>query len=380
MGIKVNRRTFLKSISVCFPTFLIGTRNLLFAERSGDVEKKDLLVSNKSISGQWGKYHGFNLLNYFMVHGMTPFKEEEFLAIHKLGFNFVRLPMDYRCWTEENSPYNIKEEVLQGIDKAIEFGKNYGIHVCLNFHRAPGWTVAKPEEKLNLWEEEEALNLCAYHWRIFAERYKDIPSNELSFNLFNEPGNVSAEKHKKVVGKLIEEIRKVNETRPIHCDGRLWGAFPPVELADFGIVANLHMYQPFTITHYKASWAGQWDGVPVPDYPYKEGEIVWDKDRLREKIIKPWKSLEEKGIPIFVGEFGAYNKTPHKAVLKWMEDCLSLFHEAGWGWSLWNFIGPFGPVDSGREDVQYEDWEGHKLDRQMLNLLQIIYGNKKKVK
>jgi hypothetical protein len=37
---------------------------------------------------------------------------------------------------------------------------------------------------------------------------------------------------------------------------------------------------------------------------------------------------------------------------------------------LWNFRGSFGVLDSGRADVQYEDWRGHKLDRAMLRLLQ----------
>jgi endoglucanase len=71
-----------------------------------------------------------------------------------------------------------------------------------------------------------------------------------------------------------------------------------------------------------------------------------------------------------VGEFGAYNKTPHKVVLAWMRDCLTVWKEMGWGWALWNFRGSFGILDSGRTDVAYEDWRGHKLDRAMLELLQ----------
>ena len=43
--------------------------------------------------------------------------------------------------------------------------------------------------------------------------------------------------------------------------------------------------------------------------------------------------------------------------------------EAGWGWAMWNLRGSFGPVDSGRDDVAYEEWHGHKLDRAMLDLL-----------
>ncbi|HSV99889.1 MAG TPA: hypothetical protein VLI39_06935 [Sedimentisphaerales bacterium] len=40
------------------------------------------------------------------------------------------------------------------------------------------------------------------------------------------------------------------------------------------------------------------------------------------------------------------------------------------GLALWNFRGTFGILDSGRTDVAYEDFHGHKLDRKLLSLLQ----------
>ena len=40
------------------------------------------------------------------------------------------------------------------------------------------------------------------------------------------------------------------------------------------------------------------------------------------------------------------------------------------GWALWNLRGSIGILDSERADVEYEDYEGHKLDRKMLELLQ----------
>lgn len=36
---------------------------------------------------------------------------------------------------------------------------------------------------------------------------------------------------------------------------------------------------------------------------------------------------------------------------------------------MWNFRGGFGVPDSGRKDVKYEDYKGHKPDREMLELL-----------
>ena len=52
-----------------------------------------------------------------------------------------------------------------------------------------------------------------------------------------------------------------------------------------------------------------------------------------------------------------------------MEHCLKLWSARGYSRAIWNLDGPFGFIDSGRSDVEYEDFEGHKLDRRMLDLL-----------
>jgi endoglucanase len=73
--------------------------------------------------------------------------------ISELGFNFVRLPMDYRFWIKDGDWEQINEDAFADLDQAIEFGAKYGIHVCMNFHRAPGHTVASPPEPTNLWRD-----------------------------------------------------------------------------------------------------------------------------------------------------------------------------------------------------------------------------------
>lgn len=52
-----------------------------------------------------------------------------------------------------------------------------------------------------------------------------------------------------------------------------------------------------------------------------------------------------------------------------MKDCLENWKQAGIGWALWNLRGSFGVLDSERTDVAYENYQGHKLDRKMLELL-----------
>jgi hypothetical protein len=48
---------------------------------------------------------------------------------------------------------------------------------------------------------------------------------------------------------------------------------------------------------------------------------------------------------------------------------LSVLTEHEIGYALWNFRGDFGIMDSGRKDIEYEDWYGHQLDRKLLELL-----------
>ena len=91
---------------------------------------------------------------------------------------------------------------------------------------------------------------------------------------------------------------------------------------------------------------------------------------MLDEMYKPWIDLKNKGIGVHCGECGCWNKTPHDVFLAWFEDVLDILTINGIGYSLWEFKGSFGLLNSGREDVDYEDWEGLKLDRKLLDLLQ----------
>ncbi len=316
------------------------------------------------------RWRGFNLLSKFNTTSGKPFPEADFAAIAELGFNFARLPMDYRTWTNPSNLTDLREPVLKEIDQAVDFGRKHGVHVQINFHRAPGYTVAQPPEKPSLWEDPGILKVCQAHWAEFAKRYKGRPNREVSFNLLNEPDNkVTPEQHREVVKALCEAIRAVDPDRLIVCDGRSWARVAPEELLGLNVAAALHGYDPMPVSHYKASWVGGSDRWPVPTWPLKQDGRVVDKSTLA-KPFGPWEALQKKGVGVMVGEFGAHNRTPHGVVLAWLKDQLELFQDRDWGWALWNLDGSFGIIDSGRDDVAYETFHGRKLDREMATLLQ----------
>ena len=466
------------------------------------------------------RWRGFNLLEKFLLGGgRKPFVEQDFQMISRWGFNFVRLPMDYRFWIKNGNWEEFDEATLKEIDQAVEWGRQYGVHVCLNFHRAPGYTVASPPEKSSLWTDPETQRVCALHWAMFARRYKGIPNERLSFDLVNEPGGVAEQVYAPVARRLVEAIHQEDPNRLVMSDGLQWGTKPIPSLAPFHIAQATRGYSPMEISHYQASWVNSqnfpppaWPrflgpngillapGKPEGSYPLviegpfaaetrlrlhvmtistlarlvveADGKPCWEKEfkagpgqdewkrsayqaqwktyqstydrdytntipagtkQVRVRVaagdwlevnalgLKPvgadredaldlqqqygrkpesvryapgasggpflgvqmhdrawlwkenitaWKDLEAQGVGVMVGEWGAHNRTPHAVFLRWAEDCLANWKQAGWGWSLWNWRGSFGVMDSGRDDVAYENVEGHKLDRKLLDLLQ----------
>jgi len=317
------------------------------------------------------RWRGFNLLEKFTADCNAPFVEADFDWIAEWGFDFVRLPLSYRCWCEAPGGRDMDEAVLAEIDRAVEMGRARGIHVSLCFHRAPGYCVNdRQQEPFDLWRDGEAVEVCAHHWAQFARRYKGIGSEQLSFDLVNEPGNVSEETYLRVASALVEAIRVEDPGRLIIADGWWWGKKPMHSLVALGIAQSTRGYDPNPLSHYRAKWAPGWQWYPRPTWPLVlDTDNVWDRARLEAEFIEPWKALERAGSGVHVGEWGAYKHTPHTAALAWMRDWLELWRQAGWGWALWNLRGPFGILDSERKDVAYENFRGHALDRKMLELL-----------
>ncbi len=326
------------------------------------------------------RYRGFNLLEKFGVRGPRKrFNEEDFEIMAQWGFDFARIPMSYWNWASTDDWYSIDEDVMKDIDEVVEFGKQYNVHINLNFHRIPGYCInGRNREPMDLFEDtpenmQKALDAAIYHWKYFAKRYKGIPSERLSFDLINEPPLMEKEdRYIEIVKALVSAIREENPDRLIVADGKDVGRTPVYGIVDLNLVQSTRGYDPMSVSHYTASWVPKeaFQTFEKPTWPLKDddGEI-WDKSDLKRDLIDKWMPLVNQGVPVHVGEWGCYNKTPHDVCLQWMEDLLSLWKQAGWGQALWNLKGAFGILNSERTDVDYENYKGYKLDRKMLELI-----------
>lgn len=315
------------------------------------------------------RWRGFNLLEKFWFDRGEAFREADFQLVAEWGFDFVRLPMSYRVWASAEEPLQMDESQLAHVDEAVDMGREYGVHVNLNLHRAPGYCVnTPPDEPWSLWADEGAVLAFAQTWRAFARRYRGIPNDLVSFDLLNEPPDMEEGPYVRAMEAAIAAIREEDPGRLIIVDGMKYGQEPVWGLAEAGVGQSTRGYLPMHVSHYEANWVPDITEWPTPSWPMEVDGTLWDRRRLFERA-QGWVELERRGVPVHVGEWGCHNRTPHGIVLAWMEDQLGLWGELGWGWALWNLRGNFGVLDSGRADVVYEEYRGHQLDRKMLDLL-----------
>jgi endoglucanase len=365
----MNRRNFIQVSTAASASLLLGSMTRAQNTPSPAAVKQPTIP----------RWRGFNLTELTGGQRGRSFRESDFAWMAEWGFDFARIPCSYWAWSDPKDWLKIDEEALKPLDDAIEFGRRHRVHVNVSLHRIPGYCVNRRELEPHLLFDspresmERALEAAVHHWRTLARRYKAISTADLSFDLLNEPPFMADHaRYIEIARALIAAIRAENPERLIVADGADIGQTPVLGLVDQGIVQSTRGYLPKMVSHYTANWVpeNEFESREKPTWPMTDQHGVrWDREKLRQELIVKWQPLVAQGAPIHVGEWGCFTQTPHEVCLAWMSDLLALWKEAGWGWSMWNLRGSFGILDSGRADVAYEDFRGHKLDRKMLDLL-----------
>jgi hypothetical protein len=240
----------------------------------------DPVVDLKAVPGD--RWRGFNLIGMYTLQWDETnqgFKQNSFSTIAELGFNFVRLPLDYRTYTLTDNWLAFDDSQIKRLDQAVVWGQTYGVHVDLCLHRAPGYCVhdfpartveLPPDQNLDLWTSDTAQNAFVGHWQMLAKRYANVDSNHLSFNLVNEPYNVDEAVYVALMTRTIQAIREISPQRTIVVDG-FDSARRLIADASFqalpNVVQSRHCYDFPRFQFYNTSFTAGSDKWPVPHWP-----------------------------------------------------------------------------------------------------------------
>jgi aryl-phospho-beta-D-glucosidase BglC (GH1 family) len=381
---KMNRRKFIRNAGVVIGASVTGF----------NIDDAAFLSPGKT-ANKLPKWRGFNLTDFNTPNPSANRKsttEDHLKWMSDWGFDFVRLPMSYPYYLKfdraknitPDEVYQVDDASVEKIDNLVQMAHKHNLHVCLNLHRAPGYCInAGFNEPYNLWKDEEAQKAFYFHWNMWAKKYKNVSSKKISFDLLNEPsmredmndqhsnsGPVPGDVYRQVAKAAAEAIRKENKNHLVIADGNNVGNVPIPEIADLNIAQSCRGYFPHAISHYKAPWANKDpEHMEPPRYPGQVGKQFLSRKML-EDYYQPWIDMKNKGVGVHCGECGCWNKTPHPVFLAWFADVLDILWSNEIGFALWEFVGDFGILNSGRTDITYEDWYGYKLDRKLLQLIQ----------
>lgn len=267
-----------------------------------------------------------------------------FKLIADAGFDTVRIPVRWSAHTGGAPYYKIDERFFRRVSQVIDQALANNLQVIVNVHHF---------EELN--EDPHAnYNKFMALWSQIAPRYKNLPKS-VYFEVINEPsGAFQGDLMRRVVTDAFKKIRESNPTRIIIMGGDEWSnikTLPSIpSIRDSNQVHTFHYYDPFEFTHQKASWTDLKNSRTV-----RWGSSA-DKRQLKAAAEYAARVQRKTGIPIFLGEIGAYEKAPYKDAVDYTRETRLAFENAGISWCAWNFTATFPFYNS---DVK--QWDRNKL-------------------
>lgn len=294
-------------------------------------------------------------------------KKEDIQNIAKMGFDHVRLPIDEEQMWDENGARHA--DAFQIMTNCINWCAENNLRVIVDLHilrshhfnakEKPLWTDVKEQEKF--------YDL----WRDLSKELIKYPNNLVAYELMNEAVADDPELWNNLVANAVKAIRKLEPNRTIVIGSNKWQqvqTFDELKVPenDPNILLSFHFYEPFLLTHWRASWTDQknytgpvhYPGVilsqkefdNLPDEMKETGKRWIDKEFNKKWILEQWKKpitkAKELGLPLYCGEFGIITGPPQEDMLRWYQDMIDLFEENNIGYANWNYkSGSFGLVD-----------------------------------
>ncbi len=271
------------------------------------------------------------------------FADADAAFIASLGFNAVRIPLNYHHLEDDMRPGELLPGCFDRLDGAVASCARHGIYSVIDLHALPGgqnyhWHSDNRFHAPLLFEHRDFQDRTAALWRSIAGHFRDEPA-VAGYNLINEPADPEGRRLVALHDRLVNEIRAVDPRHTVFLDGNHYAQ----QFGDFGeptenAVYALHQY-------------------PVPgsarggEYPGVSGGVRYDRAAVERQFLERTAYMRAHDVPAWVGEFGpVYARDPRVDAMRrrLLADQIEIYEAAGAGWSLWTYkdIGVQGLVSA----------------------------------
>lgn len=305
--------------------------------------------------------------------------KEDIKYIASLGFDHVRVPVDYNVLEDEQA--NIIESGFKYLENCRVWCEEYGLNMLIDLHECYGYSfdpLKKDMDRKKFFYDEELQGRFMNLWREILNRFKDYPE-QVAFEPLNEVVlSEVKDAWNEVLKKYIALVRSIAPKAYIIVGGVCYNNVLSVPLLDVPvddrIVYNFHCYEPMVFSHQGAYWVENMPadfriGYPRSIDEYKAATDGLDVDLsgaiyakgvkeigpgFFENIFEPAiEKAKKDGVALYCGEYGVIDLADNEDKIRWLEDIHTVFRKYGIGRALWNYKEKdFGFVDESFEGVR----------------------------
>lgn len=283
---------------------------------------------------------GVNVLGYdpiWQSMAAARFRQEDFEIIKAGGFSTLRVNLYPFKHMGDGPEYRISEAWWNTMDWIVSNARQAHLNVIVDLHEY---------EAMGKDAEGNRGKFLAF-WRQAAERFQDA-SDDIVFEILNEPnGQMTPERWNQYLREALAIIRQSNPTRAVIIGPSHWNSIDELKdlqlpEEDRHLIVTVHYYKPMEFTHQGASWTKTkfpvgrtWEGTAE-----ERAAVAGDFQKAQN-----WATLHNR--PIFLGEFGAYDKGDMDSRARYTQCVARTAERMGWSWAYWQFDSDFIVYDVG---------------------------------
>jgi endoglucanase len=276
---------------------------------------------------------GVNIIGYdplWRSLDKARFQTEHFRLLKEAGFQSVRVNLHpFRHMAGENN--SLPDAWFGALDWAVKGATAQGLLIILDFHEF---------EAMGKDPEASHGKFLAF-WRQLSAHCANA-SDDVLFEILNEPSRkLTPALWNEYLREALAIIREKNPKRTVIVGPGFWNSIDhlsELELpeADRNLIVTVHYYKPMEFTHQGAAWTNQKEKTGV-------NWLGTGKERktLEDDFAKAEAWAKAHNRPIFLGEFGAYDKGPMESRARYTEGVARAAEAYSWSWAYWQFDSDF---------------------------------------
>jgi endoglucanase len=285
---------------------------------------------------------GVNILGYDPIWGSRAqgrFQAKHFRLLKEAGFNSVRINLQPFGGMSSTNNYALSGPWFEVLDWAVREAQAQDLRVILDLHEFIPMGSDPVTNK---------VKFLAF-WRQLSAHCQGAPESVL-FEVLNEPsGKLTPALWNDYLAEGLALIRQNNPARTVIVGPGFWNSIGHLEelelpASDRHLIVTTHYYTPMDFTHQGAPWANRKDklGIEWLGTEKELGVIKSDFDKAAN-----WARKHNR--PLFLGEFGAYDKAPMESRVRYLTSVVRAAEQRGWSWAYWQFDSNFILYDLGRD-------------------------------